>query len=372
MQARFRFPLMALAFVALLAAAWSGLLRLGWQVPALQPALAMAHGPLFVCGFLGTLIGLERAVALAYRWAYAAPALTGLGALLLIVGVPGLAGPLLITLGSLLVVGIFFVVIRRQPALFTVIMGMGALAWLVGNLLWLTGQPLFRVVFWWVGFLVLTIAGERLELGRLLRHARGVQVAFGLIIALLVAGLVVAGLNFAAGVRLTGVALVGLALWLARYDIARRTIRRAGLTRFIAVCMLSGYLWLGVGGLIGLIYGGVPAGPIYDALLHALFVGFVFAMIFGHAPIIFPAVLGIQMAFLPVFYVHLGLLHLSLLVRVVGDLVGWVALRQWGGLLNVVALGLFLVNTLVAVRLARSTATRAHGLPAFDQQRGDV
>ncbi|MCO5243594.1 MAG: hypothetical protein M9927_07165 [Anaerolineae bacterium] len=57
-------PLVVLAVVALLAAMWAGLVRMGWQLPLLRPTLPMAHGPLMVCGFLGTLVGLERAVGL--------------------------------------------------------------------------------------------------------------------------------------------------------------------------------------------------------------------------------------------------------------------------------------------------------------------
>ena len=63
---------------------------------------------------------------------------------------------------------------------------------------------------------------------------------------------------------------------------------QVGLTRFMAICLLSGYVWLGLSGLAALIYGGVPVGPQYDvALRHRLFLGFVFAMIFAHAPVIF-------------------------------------------------------------------------------------
>jgi hypothetical protein len=142
---------------------------------------------------------------------------------------------------------------------------------------------------------------------------------------------------------------VGLGLWLLRYDITRRTIRQKGLTRYIAACLLPGYIWLIVGGLLWLVYGGqYAAGPIYDALLHTLFIGFVFSMIFGHAPIIVPAVLGVQIPYTPFFYLHLGLLHLSLVLRVTGDLLPSFALRRWGGLLNEVAIVLFLVVTAVA------------------------
>lgn len=80
-------------------------------------------------------------------------------------------------------------------------------------------------------------------------------------------------------------------------------------------------------------------------MLHAVFVGFVMAMIFGHAPIIFPAITGKAMPFRPVFYSHLSLLHLSLLLRLSGDLMVWLPGRQWGGLLNGVAILLFVANT---------------------------
>jgi len=42
--------------------------------------------------------------------------------------------------------------------------------------------------------------------------------------------------------------------------------------------------------------------------------------------------------------VPLLLLHASLLLRVVGDLVGWWPGRQWGGLLNALAVLLFLLT----------------------------
>jgi hypothetical protein len=100
---------------------------------------------------------------------------------------------------------------------------------------------------------------------------------------------------------------------------------------------------------MGLLFGGVTAGPRYDAMLHAIFVGFVFSMIFGHAPIVFPAVFNKSIDFQPVFYGHLTLLHLSLILRVGGDLLLWWPGRQWGGLLNAAALLLFLVNTIRAI-----------------------
>jgi len=104
-----------------------------------------------------------------------------------------------------------------------------------------------------------------------------------------------------------------------------------------------------VGGALWLVAGGIMAGPLYDAMLHAIFLGFVFAMIFGHAPLIFPSVLGRPMAYLPASYVPLIVLHGSLALRVAGDLLGQPVLRRWGGLLNGVALLLFLATTAAAL-----------------------
>lgn len=348
-----RLPLLALGMLSLLAALWSGLVRLPWALPAPHAGWAALHGPLMIAGFLGTVIGLERAVGLRRTWAYAGPLATGLGALALIAGLDPTIGATLVTAGSAVLVAASLVVTSRQPAWFTVTMAAGALAWLGGNVLWLAGWPLFRVVLWWAGFLVLTIVGERLELSRMLRPTRFGRAAFVAAAALFVLGLLLVPLRLEAGTRLAGAGLLALAAWLARYDIARRTVRQTGLTRFVAVCLLSGYAWLALAGLHGLLAAPAYGGPAYDAFLHMVFLGFVFTMIFGHAPIIFPAVLQRPLRYAPRFYGHVALLHAALLVRVVGDLGGWPALRAWGGAGNVAAVLWFLGNTVAAILAAR-------------------
>jgi hypothetical protein len=167
---------MAVALVSMACGTWLGLLRVGWPLP--WPDQLIAHGPLMVSGFLGTLISLERAVALGSAWGYAAPALLAAGALTLDLSL-GPFGPLLITAGSISLCAIFMTLGRRQPALFILTMGTGALAWAVGNALWFSGAAIFRVVPWWQAFLVLTIAGERLELNRVLRPSARVRAMFG-------------------------------------------------------------------------------------------------------------------------------------------------------------------------------------------------
>jgi hypothetical protein len=347
---------LALAILALLAGIWAGLLRIGWAWPTWQAALATAHGPLMVSAFLGTVIGLERAIALNHRAAYVGPLLTALGGLVLLSGLSWTWGGRLLLLGSVGLAAVFAVIVRRHAAVYTATMAVGAVAWLVGNGLWVAGRPIYAVVPWWVAFLVLTIAGERLELSRVLRPSRRVIGLFAAAADVFLAGVLLSVWAYDVGVRLAGLGLALLAAWLLRFDLARRNVRLSGLTRFIAVCLFGGYVWLGVSGLLWLIYGGMPAGPVYDAILHAVFLGFVFAMIFGHAPLIFPSILGRPMAYLPLFYLPLVALHLSLALRVIGDLFNVVSLRQWGGLLNGLTLLLFLGIT--ALALARGAADR--------------
>jgi hypothetical protein len=353
-----RAPLLMVGVLSMAFAAWVGLLRLGWNLPFPWQDRLIAHGPLMVCGFLGTLISLERAVALASPWGYAAPVLVASGAVIAAIGPAGPSGALLITAGSAAMAAMLLIVWRRQPSLFLATMTLGAVMWVAGNAQWAAGLSIFRVVFFWLAFLVLTIAGERLELTRVLRPAAGARAAFIGAMAIAVAGVVATAWAPAAGVRTMGVGLAGVTLWLTRYDVARRTMHQSGVTRFMAVCLLGGYVWLGAGATIAMLTGAAMPGLVYDALLHTVFLGFVLSMVFAHAPVIFPAVLGRPLAYRPAFYLHVAALHLSLVVRVIGDFVDalgrW---RVWGGMLNAVALLLFLANTGHALLARRKIAS---------------
>lgn len=347
---RCRLPLLGLAIALLFTALWAGLIRLGWSWPVLLLPLPMAHGPLMINGFLGTLIGLERAVALQTRWAYAAPLCTAIGAIMLLTGMGATAGLSLILLGGLILLVVMGKIFALHPTCDVGVIAGGVTLGLVGNGLWLSGRPVGQVVFWWVSFLLLTIAGERLELSRLLRLSPQVVAAFLTTVALIVVGLVISLVWFVSGIRLSGIGMMLLAVWLLVYDIARRRVKTGGQARFIALALLSGYLWLGIGGGLTVVYAGYLAGPYYDAFLHALFLGFVMTMIFAHAPIVFPAVLQCSFVYTPRFYSHLLLLHVTLLLRIGSDLFLWQPGRLWGGLLNALVLLLFLFNTVRALQ----------------------
>src|SRR5262245_50372842 len=70
---------LGIAAGALLAGLWVGLTRLGLALPGGMPALAEFHGALMISGFLGTVIGIERAVAIGPWWAYLAPLCSAVG-----------------------------------------------------------------------------------------------------------------------------------------------------------------------------------------------------------------------------------------------------------------------------------------------------
>lgn len=350
--------LLPLGFLSLLAGLLAGLGRLGWTLPEWSAALALLHGPLMISGFFGTLIGLERASALKLGWVYGGPLLTGLGGLSLIAGVPPAMGAAPIALGSAVFLAAALLILRRQPALFNAVLAAGAACWLAGNLLWLAGRAVPELVLWWSLFLVFTIAGERLELSRVLRPSRRAVAVFAAALAILLGAAIIGLWNDEAAWPIAGAGLVALALWLAHHDIARRTLKlRDGLPRFTAIALLSGYVWLAVAGLCALAQAAVAAPFAYDAMLHALFLGFVFAMVFGHAPIILPAVLQLPVPYRPSFYAPLALLHASLLLRLVGDVLAWQDGRLYGGLLNAAAILLFLATT------AFATASALRALP---------
>jgi hypothetical protein len=231
---------------------------------------------------------------------------------------------------------------------------LSAVAWAAGNALWLAAQPINIAAPWWVGFLVLMIAGERLQLSRVMQRPARAFRLFHAGVAVLFIGLLIALPAVGIGIRVSGAALLALAVWLFRYDIARRTVRERGLPRYMAICLLSGYLWLAVAGILWIGYADdLVAGPKYDAMLHAVFLGFVFSMIFAHAPVIFPSLSGLALPFRRGFYFHFALLHGSLLLRVGGDLLMSLPAQQWGGVGNIAAVALFLINNFRSVMIAR-------------------
>jgi hypothetical protein len=332
-------PFVAMVVLSLSGALWSALQRLGFTLPFAD--IAAFHGPLMISAFLGTVIVLERIKALKLKVNWLAAIFSGLAGLLIMsTQDTRLAYPLFV-LASFGMVLIFIQIIRIQKQLFNVILALAALGLFVANTLLMLGKTIPQAVPFWIVFLVLTITGERLELNRLMRPRPLAKKIFtaNTLLMLIAAGLSL--WDWFLGMRLIGLSLLTYGLWLSSEDIARRTIRLPGLTRFVAFCLLSGYGWLIFGGLL-MMRSPIPAGLMWDAQLHSIFLGFVFAMIFGHAPIILPALTGLRVRFTKIFYAPIILLHLTLTLRITADLLGLDSVRQHAGISNVIVVLLFL------------------------------
>jgi hypothetical protein len=342
-----RFVLVLFAGASLMAGLFGALVLLGVTGPTPAARLAGSHGLLMTFGFLGTLIALERAVALARPWGFAAPLACGLAGVGLIAGAPAAVVTALLSVASIVYLGMYLVFLGMDRGLHTWVQAAGAVGWVLAAALLLAGRPVSDAVPALAALLILTVAGERLELARMALLTPTRRRLFVAAAGIFGAGVLLATWSPDAGLRLGGVGLLALAAWLARFDIARRTVRIPGVTRFIALCLLAGYAWLAVGGATWLVYG--AAALARDAMLHALFLGFVISMVYGHAPVILPAVLRVPLPYRPWFYGHLVLLHAGLVVRVVvGDLFGIPVAWQVGGVLTVVSMLVFVAASVTA------------------------
>jgi hypothetical protein len=346
------------AGVTMLAGLDAALMLLGVPAPVSAERLPDVHGMLLVFGFVGTLISLERSVALRRAAGFLAPGLLGLGGLLLLSPAPLRVGQATLVLGAAAMTAVYVPLWRRQRDDAVLVQALGAVLAVGGLALWLAGLTVATTLPWLVGFIVLTIGGERLELARI-AMGPGAGGRLVLLSSGLMVGVVASLLWPSVGYPLLGAALLALVLWLATHDVARRTVRSRGLTRFMAGCMLAGYLWLAVAGATWLLGGSAAEGSRYDAVVHAVFLGFTISMIMAHAPVILPAVLRRPLPYHPALLVPAVLLHVAIGIRLwLGDALGLHTAWQVGGVLNVTALLLFVVLAVWSAsrRPARRTA----------------
>ncbi len=342
--------LLGFGVLALITGLCGAMWRLGWTLPH-GASLAAVHGPLMISGMFGTLISLERAVALGQRWAYAAPALAGIGSLALAAGAPVEYGAGAYVAAAAALAGASLLVTLHQPTLSTGATLLGALAWLAGNVLWLAGSAASDAAGWWVTFLIVTIAGERMEFSRPMPQRRGGEALFLLALGLLIVG-ARNGIPTGNGAILFGIALLVTAIWFLWHDTARRNVRGTGQDRYMAACMLAGNAWIAVAGLV-LVARPSDGAFGYDVALHAVLMGFVLSTVFAHAPAILPALARIRVHHTPLLYGPLLLLHGSVALRVGSGIAGWDAGRKGSGLLTLAALGTFVASLALSRRKER-------------------
>lgn len=343
----FRLMFLLPAGAALLIGLNAGLQLLGTDAPLKIDRFPQIHGMLMVLSFVGTVIALERSVALNKAWGYASPALLGIAGLLLISPAPPWIGKTALVAGTLVMALVYIPLWRRQFDHVVLIQILGAVSAVAAAALWLRIPGIPVLLPFLASFVVLTIAGERLELARIgLASPKAEPLLLAASFALLSAA-AAALLWPAVGYPLFGLTLLALVGWLVGYDAARKTIRSQGLPRYIAACLLAGYGWLAIAGVVLAMQEGPLTGAAYDVVLHSVFLGFTISMVMAHAPVILPAVLRRPLPYTPGFWLPVVLLHLSLVIRLgLGDGLGVHAAWVAGGVLNVISILLFAVMAL--------------------------
>jgi hypothetical protein len=363
-----RLALMVGAGIALMAGLDAALLQLGVAAPVTSERVAAVHGMLMVLGFIGTVIALERAVALGKKWGFTAPAFMGLGGVALISPLPLTAAGALLMVGTGVQAVIFIPLWRRRRDAAVLVQALGAASAFGAAMLFTGGAATPAFLGWLIAYVVLLISGERMELARLGRSddraeqavlAGGVLLLIAVVLQLLFRGWTAPVL---------GVVLLALVAALLRVDVASKMLRSTGLPRFSAACLMAGYVWLAVAGGILLLADSPFDGGAYDALVHSVMLGFTMSMIFAHAAVILPAVLRRPLPYHPVMYLPAALLHVALAVRIVGgDLKGARLVWQVGGVGNVIAVLAFAL-TAVVTGVTASLAARRRRQRALRQQ----
>lgn len=324
-----------------------GLSRLGWPA-VLASATADLHGPIMVCGVLGAVIGLERAVAWRQSPYWAGPLLCIAGTLAALCAFPTWAAAGYLAAAAILAAGCA-VQVCREPGASSAGAFLAACAWSLGCAIWAHTGSSYDASGWWLSFLVLTVLAERLDMSRLFKAAYPADVLFGLGVSANLLGNLL-GWHGRGALLWAASLLLLIAATLPR-DVARLNIRRSGEVRYFAVCMLAGYGWLlAAAGMFA-----VGAAP--EASLHAVTLGFILSMIFGHVLIILPAVAKVRPRYHPALYAPLALLQAAVAARVAGSVLPLEHLRLASGLM---AIGAMILNVGLFAWSSGSPAT-THG-----------
>lgn len=342
--------ILPMVLLSLLTGIFAGWFRIGWNLPISLPS--GEHGALMIGSFLGTLICLERSVSYPNRLALIVPAVNALSIIFFLLKLPQVAY-ICLMLGGAGLTAIYYFVYAKHKGIHILIMMAGALCYLLGSAVLYSTSFYPSVVMWWIAFLFFTITGERLELSKfiLLRNPVRKQ---AVLISLLVLFLISIFLPFhsAAGSIVPAVSLAGTAIWLLKYDMARLSLKKPGQSFYSGLLLITGYVWLLITSL--LFAGGAYFGSFYDASLHSFFLGFVFMMIFAHAPLILPAVLKLNVSpFGRSLYFWYALLNITLLFRILTFIPQTAPYKMWAGMLNGIAVLGFFVNMAFLAAIAK-------------------
>lgn len=349
--------LLPLVLTSLTVGILTGWFRIGWNLPITLPS--GEHGALMVGSFLGTLICIERSISYPKKIALLVPVLNAMSIVFFLLSMPQ-AAYIFLVLGGAGLTAIYYLVYVQHKGIHHLIMMAGAMCYLIGSMVLYNTSFYPSVVLWWIAFLFLTITGERLELSRfiLLKNTAKKQ---GVLIALITVFIVSIFLPFhsSAGSILSALSITGAALWLFKYDMAKHSIKKPGQSFYSGLLLITGYVWLVITGLFFAF--GAYYGSFYDSSLHSFFLGFVFMMIFAHAPVILPAVLKLKISpFGRSLYFWYVLLNLSLLFRVLAFIPQAAKYKHWAAMINGIAILGFFVNMIMLALKSRLKLKKIH------------
>jgi hypothetical protein len=330
--------------LSLLLAIWSGWIRIGFLLPV--TVVAAQHGSIMVNCFLASLIYLERAVTFRNKAILLLPFINAVAVVAIATGFPVIAIYLHVLCSAGFLVMCAYFIYRYKESYYYVFFA-GAFCLLQGNIVLIQSALFASSVVWWILFLLFTIVAERLELSRFLPQSKTRQRS---LIVVLSAVFISAFIPFhGAGSLSLCISLALTALWLLKYDMAFKSIRNKGQQRYSGLLLITGYAWLLITAVVIAMQDHFIFG--YDALLHSFFIGFVFSMIFSHAPIILPAILKLPIKiYRPVLYAWFILLQLSLVVRIISDFLAEITCRKYAGLANGITILLFFITVAITVR----------------------
>lgn len=345
-------PIIILPFIALslVFGILTGWFRIGWEFSS--TAVWPEHGAIMTGGFIGTLICLERTIGFKNKIALIIPITSSLSIIFFFLHLTEIAYILLLAASIGLCI-VYFIVYFKHSEIYILIMAAGAFCWMIGNIFLIRTHFYPVAAMWWIAFLFFTILGERLELSKYLMIKQWQKIILIIFLTLYIVGILMP--FHGSGGYITAISLIGSALWLFKYDMAKKSLRKEGQHYYSGIVLLTGYVWLIICGL--LFAWGAYSGLFYDASLHSFFLGFAFSMIFAHAPIILPGILKLQINIFNRFlYFWFILLQLSLVLRIASVFNPLLFSKQFGGLLNGIAIFGFILNIIFNVVYAKRTA----------------
>ncbi len=315
--------------------------------PPLQ-VLFPHHGELMVFGFLATLIPAERYIGSRSmkisELIHSMPFLMSLGALLkLFSWFNGIAllnevGTFAIAAGALLYIYLLASLskLSTEKTSFR-LMGAGALALLLALVVSYFFTPVgnLPLVLLMLAFPALTILGERVELSKFTMRRIGTEALVAGLLAVL--GIL---LSIWMGKSLLLPASSLLLLALAAYIVrSEKFIFEGGIKGYLSWHLAAAYAWAFLGfALVAIAYFAEKPQTYFDPAVHAIAIGFVLGMIYAHAPVVAPAILGRRFVEAELSLIPLALLTLANAMRILGALAKTGPVVGYSGLVVVLSL----------------------------------